>query len=52
MLWFTEEQAQSYLHVIKAGTFAQVPILCTAPIIVLAVQASNAVIAFDYILQQ
>ena len=50
-MWLTEEQAQDYLHVINAGTFAQVPLLSAAPILVLAVQCEHAVISFNYIME-
>lgn len=52
MMWLTEEQAQEYLHVIKFGTFSPVPALISAPIMVLAVQAPNAVISFDYMMEE
>ena len=52
MIWLTEEQAQKYLHVIKAGSFAQVPILISAPIMVLAIQNHNAVINYNYMMEE
>ncbi|XP_060073808.1 dynein axonemal assembly factor 8-like [Ylistrum balloti] len=47
MLWFTQKQAEHYLHVIQAGSFQQVPLLTSGPCIVLALERDNAVIAFD-----
>ncbi|XP_033757946.1 uncharacterized protein LOC117340288 isoform X2 [Pecten maximus] len=47
MLWFTQKQAEHYLHVIQAGSFQQVPLLTSGPCLVLALERDNAVVAFD-----
>lgn len=47
MIWFNKEQAEHFLHLIDAGSFAQVPTLLSGPSIVLALQRDNAVISFD-----
>ncbi|XP_076109890.1 dynein axonemal assembly factor 8-like isoform X2 [Mytilus galloprovincialis] len=50
MVWFTQEQAEHFLHVIDAGSFKQVPLLISGPCIVLGLQRDNAILAFDSIM--
>ncbi|OWF38942.1 uncharacterized protein LOC110465662 [Mizuhopecten yessoensis] len=50
MLWFTQKQAEHYLHVIHAGSFQQVPLLTSGPCLVLALERDNAVVTFDSLL--
>lgn len=47
MIWFTQKQAEHYLHIIEAGSFQQVPLLTSGPCLVLALERDNAVVAFD-----
>ncbi|XP_064651155.1 dynein axonemal assembly factor 8-like [Lineus longissimus] len=47
LIWFTEKQAENFLHLSDAGSFALLPKLLSGPSIVLALQRDNAVLAFD-----
>ncbi|XP_013420923.1 uncharacterized protein LOC106181165 isoform X1 [Lingula anatina] len=50
LIWFTQDQAQQYLHLCDAGSYKLVPMLTSGPSLVLAVQRDNAVMAFDVLL--
>lgn len=50
MVWFTQEQAEVFLHIINAGSYKQVPMLLAGPSLVFALQRDNAVLSFDSIL--